>query len=237
MKIALCLSGQARSFREGHKFLDENLFQGNDVDVFVHTWSDIDDKDFQELDYLYDPVEITTTRRFDEHAFKDYKVVDERWPASNTFHMWYSVFLANQLKKEHELFEGITYDVVIRSRFDFALNTKLTLPIDGDKLYVPNDLIKGYIEPNQLGANDQFAYGSSHVMDLYSSTFWNIERAYRLGCPINGEDVMSANLQLTGLAGNIVYIDMNHPFPPGKYNSTPHSLIRDDFKEWNKLRG
>jgi hypothetical protein len=35
----------------------------------------------------------------------------------------------------------------------------------------------------------------------------------------------------------IYNIDMNNVFPPGKYNSTPHCLIRDDFSDWNKLRG
>jgi hypothetical protein len=50
-----------------------------------------------------------------------------------------------------------------------------------------------------------------------------------------GEDMMSANLKRAGLVGErLQYVDMNNPFPPGPYNGTPHSLIRDDMDLWKK---
>ena len=30
------------------------------------------------------------------------------------------------------------------------------------------------------------------------------------------------------------YVNMNNPFPPGEFNGTWHSLIRDDCGEWKK---
>jgi hypothetical protein len=47
------------------------------------------------------------------------------------------------------------------------------------------------------------------------------------------EDMMSANWKEKGLVGeNLVYCNINHPFPPGAYNGTWHSLIREDFEQW-----
>lgn len=239
-RIALCLSGQLRSWKEGYEYHKKNLldqYEPGEIDIFLHTWEHPSGDDLS-VAHRYGVIDWWVDKEFPREQFDKYSVVDNKWPAFNTFSMWYSVFKANELKREYELKNGFRYDVVIRSRFDFALNRVLDLDtMEKGKLYVPNDLIKGHIPPNQKHANDQFAYGDSNVMDLYSMTFWNIDRAYNMGVPVNGEDVLSANLQLTGLAGNLVYIDMHHPFPPGKYNSTPHSLIRDDFTGWNKLRG
>jgi hypothetical protein len=48
-----------------------------------------------------------------------------------------------------------------------------------------------------------------------------------------GENLMQANLHEHNLHGeNLVYVDMNNPFPPGKHNGTWHSLIRDDYEQW-----
>jgi uncharacterized protein YjbI with pentapeptide repeats len=68
--------------------------------------------------------------------------------------------------------------------------------------------------------------------------YLNMDKYYNAGTQFIGEDLMRANLHENNLHGeNLVYVNMNNPFPPGKYNSTPHCLIRDDFSDWNKLRG
>lgn len=230
MKIALCLSGRPRSYREGFEYHKRNLLDRHDVDVFIHTWDDIDDMAFQYIDYNYDPVAITTSTTFSDQSFTKYKTDNPDWPPKNAIHMMFSVFKANELKREHELVSGIVYDAVIRSRFDFALNRQIDFEIEPGKVYVPNDFIKGRIEPNGIICNDQFAVGDSPTMDLYSNTFWNIDRAATLGAPIIGEDLLSVNLQIAGvIRERMVYIDMNHPFPPGRFNNTPHSLLRDEL--------
>jgi hypothetical protein len=46
---------------------------------------------------------------------------------------------------------------------------------------------------------------------------------------------MRANLHEHNLHGeNLVYVNMNNPFPPGEHNGTWHSLIRDDYAQWVK---
>lgn len=237
MRVALCLSGQTRSFREGYKYLEKNLLSKHDVDIFWHTWT-TDDRD--ELEALYKPVSVSYCNTFSQDQFAKYNRTDDsRFPPSNTIHMMYSIFMSNLLKRQHELSNGFRYDFAVRSRFDYALN--IELPFDTaekGKLYVPDDLIRGSIPPDGLNANDQFAFGDSNVMDLYSLMFWNMDRAFDYGTNMNGEHMLSFNIQVNGLSReNIAYINMNNPFEGGKYNSGSHSLIRDDFYNWNKLRG
>lgn len=239
MKVALCLSGQPRSFEKGYEYHYKNLLKHYDVDVFYHTWNETEVL-LDKVRQLWQPTKITCTNVFNDGSFDKYnRTTDFRFPPKNTAHMLYSVFRSILLKKEYELEKGFEYDCVIKSRFDYALNISLPLSeIETGKLYVPNDLIKGHIQPNGIACNDQFAFGDTHTMDLYSMTFLNIHRAYLMNFPISGEDMLSANLQINGLVKEkLVYIDMNNVFPPGKYNSTPHCLIRDDFSDWNKLRG
>ena len=83
--------------------------------------------------------------------------------------------------------------------------------------------------------NDQFAFSSSENMDMYSDTFNQLDRFYDNGTIMIGEEMMSANWKEKKLVGeNLIYFDPNHIFPPGPYNGTPHSLLRDDFDLWQK---
>ncbi len=40
MKIALCLSGQPRNYRDSFFYIYKHIIENNDVDVFFHTWFD-----------------------------------------------------------------------------------------------------------------------------------------------------------------------------------------------------
>lgn len=230
MKVALCLSGQPRMFRKAHEYVKEHLLDKYDVDVFAHSWN-TNVNDVMSACHLYHSYGPCITPPLNPDGLTEYPDIDPKWPAKNVISMFYSVFKANEQKREHELREGFRYDVVVKSRFDFALNIVPDFnKMEQGKVYVPNDYIKGHIKPNGIICNDQFAYGDSKTMDSYSNTFWNIDRARHHGCPMGAEELLSVNLQINGIVGeNMVYIDMNHPFPPGKYNNTPHSLLREDL--------
>lgn len=230
MKVALCLSGKPRSYKAGYEYHKRNLLDQHDVDVFIHTWKDTDN----DLDFLidnYKPKRIITTDTFNIDNLKKYADIHPNWPAKNVVHMFYSIFRSNLEKKIYELENGFTYDVVVKSRFDYALNRILPFDsMEAGKIYVPEDMVKGQIPPDGIICNDQFAFSDSPTMDIYSNTFWMIDLANSLNCPMGGEDLLSANLRMHGLVRNkMIYIDMNYPFPPGKYNCTPHSLLRDDI--------
>jgi hypothetical protein len=87
--------------------------------------------------------------------------------------------------------------------------------------------------PQRDFGNDQFAFSSSENMDKYANAFDFIDYHYDRGTQMMCEDLMSENWKHFNLVGeNLVYCNINHPFPPGPYNGTWHSLLREDFEQW-----
>ena len=81
--------------------------------------------------------------------------------------------------------------------------------------------------------NDQFAFGSSDIMNKYMSTYLRMDYYYKYGVQMIGEEMLRANLIESNLKdSNLVYYEMQEPFPPGPRNGTPHFLIRDDVEQW-----
>jgi hypothetical protein len=235
MKIALCLSGQARSVKQGYEFVKKNILDDNDVTVFFHTW-ETEENLHEEALNLYQPANWLVEKPLNVDLSKytntpppspNWKVKDGRL---STFVQLYAIESCNMMKCIYEQGHDMEFDWVIRSRFDFAINTKIPFAeLNNTKLYIPNCRIT----PNRDFGNDQFAFSSSKNMDKYSDTFSHIDKFYNSGTQMMCEDMMSANWKSNGLVGdNLVYCNVNHPFPPGQYNGTWHSLIRQDFEQW-----
>lgn len=225
MKIALCFSGEARSFEQGYQFYKQNLLPFHDVDVYIHTWK-MEQED--RLCELYHP------KSFVSEVKPEILGYNERYPRTpepenrppwNAFCMFYSMYQSSKL------IEG-EYDWVIKSRTDYALNTQIPFnELDNSKLYIPNCRMV----PERDFGNDQFAFSSQENMMKYMSTLMYIDEYYDNGTVYIGENMVQANLRKHGLCGdNLVYVNMNNPFPPGRYNGTWHSLIRDDMSRWVK---
>ena len=222
MKIALCFSGQARSYEEGYEYYKRNLLYSYDVDVYIHTWKFPDEDKFREL---YKPKayesQVPPLGDFDNKYTNTPN--RDRHPPRFTYRMIYSMYKCSQL------IEG-DYDWVIKARTDYALNEFILFAnLDNTKLYIPNCRMV----PERDFGNDQFAFGSQETMMKYMSTYVNIDKYYAFGYQFIGEEMMKANLHEHGLIGeNLVYYDMNNPFPPGPHNGTWHSLIRSDYDRW-----
>ena len=192
MKIALCLSGQLRFLQEGYReMILPFILDGNDIDVFVHTWNIDDDQDGKsyingggfpmgnpvnkgimlEIFDLYKPVKCLIQKQV---PFQNGKYPERTLPgikSHNLFSMFYSVYKSNQLKKEYEKENNFKYDIVVRSRFDIKLDKKIDFLIDTSKVYIPFncfDTSNGYV--------DSISYSNSKYMDIYADTFNNIDR-------------------------------------------------------------
>ena len=251
MKVALCFSGQPRSIQEAAPYWYKNLLDHYDTDIFVHTWfsdgnipesvtSIINDLKIYEGRIRKLDCEIPLNSTWINQKYPN--VVSSQFPAVNTVSMFYSIFRSNLSRKMYQLEKSIDYDVVIRARFDYALNNRFHLesigknPYLDEYIYVPDDVT------NPNGSRDfcadTFAFGAPKVMDKYCQTFNNLDILYDNGIPMNGEDMLSANLNIYSLTGkHMQLLHMNNPFPPGKYNGNYHSIIRTDFKNFNTLRG
>ena len=233
MKIALCLSGQPRCVKQGYEFVKRNILDGNDVTVFCHVWETPEVADIE----IYKPeafmIEKSLTNDLSKYTRvpppqPNWKVKD---PARSTYNQLYGILKCNELKKVYEETNNMKFDWVIRSRFDFAINAKIPFAeLDNTKLHIPNCRMT----PQRDFGNDQFAFSSSENMDKYADTFNRIDEFYdEDGVQMMCEDMMSENWKANGLIGeNLVYCNLDHPFPPGPYNGTWHSLIREDFEQW-----
>ena len=233
MKIALCLSGQARAINQGYEFVHKNLLKDNDVTVFIHTWESEQAHDAI-IKYEAKTWQVEEALTNDLSKYTNVPPPQPNWkvkdPARSTWNQLYGVIKCNWLKSTYEAYHEMKFDWVIRSRFDFALNVKIPFAeLDNSKLHIPNCRMT----PARDFGNDQFAFSSSGNMDKYADTYNHLDRFYDSGVQMMCEDMMSANWKEKDLVGeNLVYCNMNHPFPPGAYNGTWHSLIREDFEQW-----
>jgi hypothetical protein len=222
MKIALCLSGQARSFEAAYKFYEMNLFDYYQVDVFLHSWNSKHNKKIVDL---YKPIshkfEYPKFTAEDDKTYGKYfdPIEHKLWPPRNTLSGFYSIYESNMLKCAYERDFDFRYDWAIRTRFDYALNVVIPFKrLDNKKLYVP--------ERSMIC--DQFAFSNSSMMDIYSSTYNHIDEFYRNGCWMLGEHLLSSNLNKHDIKP--IGWDMNQPF---KHLDKAHAgLIRDDHLEW-----
>lgn len=229
MKLALCLSGQPRSFKAAHEYIKRNLLDVRDVDVFIHSWKPNGVAKslqiYEDLNELYQPKYLKLDSPLPENVNNHMFVPNASHPANHVTSMLYSIYRSNDYRIIHELSKGIKYDYVIRCRLDFALNTQIHFEslLEGTA-YVPKDA-EGV---NLL--NDQFAISDPNTMNLYASTLLNVGKLSKFGIPLCGHQMICNNLILNNV--KIEHMDVNHPFVDGKYNIGKHSIIRDDMSQW-----
>lgn len=231
MKIALCIAGQPRGFKTAYEYVKRNLLDQYDVDVFIHTWTN---DHLEEIGQMYNPIAMRVEEPLADDFDKMYPNTPnpQKWPPRFTVASYYSIYRSCELKTIEEVQSKKTYDWVIRSRFDYALNTVIPFAeLDNSKLYIPNCRMV----PTRDFGNDQFAFSSSYNMNQYMATYLYLNHYYDQGVQMIGEEMMKANLHQHGLIGEkLVYVNMNNPFPPGPHNGTWHSLVREDYDQWTK---
>jgi hypothetical protein len=203
MKTAICLSG-AIKYPENSINTIKKLKEHNDCCVFIHTWDLENLEDFlnnsatsqnkdgkfivihnaaEYLDFNIETFKATSiiTEKFDTHKFEDYlnnypfERVAQSVKGIGILSMFYSLQKSNEIKTIYENSNSMTFDCVVRMRFDTDLCSELNLSdFDMEKCNIPEGNDHG-------GTNDRFAFGGSKIMDSYSSIFDtipNIDRSY-----------------------------------------------------------
>jgi hypothetical protein len=227
-RIALCLSGQARSYRKAHEYVKANLLNRYDVDVFAHTWRPKHSKFalYDGIFNLYRPVNFILDENLPEDINSDLFVPNASHPANFCTSMFYSIYLTNNLRIKYQNFNSVKYDFIVRSRFDLALNKVIDFSsLEKGKIYVSKDTD----DENSL-LNDQFAIADPETMDIYASTYLFLRWHAARGVSLCGHAMLEANLKHFGIS--FERIDINHPFVDGKFNIGKHSLIREDMDVW-----
>jgi hypothetical protein len=192
MKVALCLSGQARFLETCYyESMKPNLIDDLNPDVFIHTWDTstmvgqhfksggggiMGDKIpsnlmetvvnlYQPKKYIIEPQKYFESDKWSSRLMWGIK-------SDHLCSMFYSIHESNKLKKQYEYENNFIYDWVIRIRFDMAIPSgPLNLnELNNNHLWVATgcfDNVNGYL--------DSLGYSSSQIMDIYSDTFNHID--------------------------------------------------------------
>lgn len=210
LKTALCISGHLRTFEDNFESVKINILDRMDCDVFIHTWdimgmayrpcdSGLYSIETQRLAHkiqrLYNPKKlvIEPTKNFNITPLMRARLLDHR-DISGILSMFYKIEACNALKKEYEKENDFTYDCVIRFRGDLFMDTPM--PVDHNTnlghLFIP-------MYGNFAGICDQFAYGSSPIMDTYSGLYSNIQQYLEVGAPMHPEKILQFHIEYNRL--------------------------------------
>jgi len=206
LKTALCISGHLRTFEDNFASVKANILDRMDCDVFIHTW-DIMGMSYRPCDSglysvetqrlidkiqrLYNPKKlvIEPTKSFTITPLMQARLLDHR-DISGILSMYYKIEACNNLKKEYEKEQNMVYDCVIRFRGDLYM--EMPIPVDHNTnmhhLFIP-------VYGNFGGICDQFAYGSSSIMDTYSSLYSNLQKYLEAGAPMHPERLLQFHVE------------------------------------------
>jgi len=193
MKIAICISGQARNYEKGYQELKKWFLDKYDCDIYIHTWKDkkiirsnfdenftpshsyeLNDNDFDQILKLYQPKAhyFQYPIKFDINDIKG--KLNRRF--NNLMSAAYSIQACYDLVKE----SGIKYDLVIRYRFDLQFTdwvspdcqflTDIT-QLDPTYIHAFKYHVENGIEGRPGEIDDLFAIGGMNVMEVYSNYF------------------------------------------------------------------
>jgi len=189
IKVALCISGEMRTYKECFANLERYLIKELNPDIFIHTWAhrggwihktiNVDRSlDSKNIKALYKPKAMVVEEFSD--SFYD-KIDNQEMPLvlkilksrnyKSTLPLYYKLKKCNDLKSKYEDSNDIKYDIVIRIRPDYMLNEAIPSSVINSVL--KEDLIF-YEEPpyyRNIKINDVFALGNSSVMDEYANAF------------------------------------------------------------------
>lgn len=195
MKIAIQISGEFRTIQQTwpnvQKYLLEGI-PGAEVDVFLHTWWRDEEGYgtfvFPERGPWHKSVYVHThgqglnlykPRSYKIEKYEDHSDLKER---PRSISMYYSIYKANECRKEYEALMDTKYDLVVRYRTDCMINENPFTPmmdvINSKKhfLCIPFPTKpKKPDGPVEQGGDDSvcdwFAYGTPETMEVYCGTY------------------------------------------------------------------
>lgn len=166
-KVAICISGLTRTGIPAYPCFHQ-FFQHLNADVFFHTWQDSPNK-IDKIIQLYQPRDYIVQQPFDKdpHTRSD--------GMGSWGNMLYSMMMANELKKSHEIDNNFRYDLVIKTRFDLIFPKNPQFPA-GEMcqrtIYCSGgNMGFNHTDYENHGINDIIFWGDSESMDLATNVY------------------------------------------------------------------
>lgn len=181
MKVAICISGEPRFFKEGYISLKKNILDHNDCDIFLQTY---EGPDTEEIINTYKPVNTVIDKRIKDFHITFFSKFN-RAPETNVENMFW---MFRNIKKSIELV-GSDYDLIIRTRSDLIYQKPLILSrLDAKIVHIPSggDWRKGIF--------DMFAISNVDNMRHYANVFDKLNSYIRLGVKAHPETLLKYHL-------------------------------------------
>ncbi|MHA1233169.1 MAG: DUF7796 domain-containing protein [Candidatus Helarchaeota archaeon] len=181
MKVALCLSGQARGIHKCWDSFEKYIIEPYNCDIFISFANDSSSSNinkvynfrFTEIELIKDPnlEYLYSIARGDAVYCQHQGIMGKECTNLAVLRQFYYINRANQLKVGYEEKNNFKYDWVIRSRADLIIKSPIgnLNKLDNKNIYIPEINSHG-------GVNDHFAYGSSENMDIYSDRIGEIKK-------------------------------------------------------------
>ena len=150
-KLAICLSGYLRTFKDCYPSILKNLIQDYDCDIFIHTYdkighssgwrSPIDLSENIDMEFLetIPNVKMLVVEKWDDikHQFEKFKKLQPYVTNINVIAtIFYKIYHCNELRKKYEQENNITYDLIIRTRGDQVFEKKINLNFPKNKILI-----------------------------------------------------------------------------------------------------
>ena len=165
MKIALVFYGQPRHVKENFNSFQQNILEGNDVDVFGHIW------DCNGLTQCFDCYDFKRVKVEPQNNFEDFYVGKNGLPKfKSNAPMWYSTQAGCDVLKDYVDETNTYYDFIIRSRYDIFFRHKIDFTkLDKDLIYVSEQAWPdSYMWDDSWGISNYANY-----VKIYSDLFTN----------------------------------------------------------------
>jgi hypothetical protein len=225
MKIAICLSGLVRTYRETYENFKEALINpnlGHEIDIFISTWPiefsnnslertrrlswygeqaipfPENPIDYTDLITKYNPTSINVEKPITFKA--DWFTPTAGVNIQSMLSMAYKIYACDCLRRQYEQAHGFEYDVVMRARFDclFPISIKIDDKFDLSVITTPSMMQPRFIVDWDW-LNDKFAVGTRSIMSTYSDWYLNLEALVMRGVPIQPETLLAAHLKEAGI--------------------------------------
>ena len=180
-KIAVCLNGEPRSILQCSKYI-KKYFDELNVDYFCQAWDNntvihpknlkLNNLDIQEKK-LYN--NISQLKEYVQTIYNPKNILIEKFDQERVLGQYMAAEKVIKLKQEYEKKHNFKYDIVIRCRYDIAIenvchNTKINFFNNYDDDFIHINNIRTDIVHNALYASisDHGPWiGSSKTMDVY----------------------------------------------------------------------
>ena len=218
-RIAIQYSGEIRNLLDCFNNHYENFILPNkeyEVDIFAHLWCSPDEIDTKGIRIIggLNPVDICFEQPFEFNRPDIIQDIRFPWITQNMLSMFYGIEKVNNIRKQYEINNNISYDYVIRIRTDITFVPNCIDPIDNyEKNLIHIKDYTPYTEHNiNYAINDYFAIGTPELMDKYCSVFSNVDHMISSGAAINPECLIGFNIK-------------DLPIKKHKFRMWPHKYI------------